>query len=105
MTDEKLIAAVSVALQQEAANGRAAYHDMADAAIAAAEPIIRAQVIEELAQKAGGRRVHYHGFYKDINEDEGELADWLRAHLDEPDDRKIYIGFKGKQKDKDKARD
>jgi hypothetical protein len=65
--------------------------EVADAAIAVAEPIIRAQVVEELAQKAEGRHVHYHGFYKDINEDEGELADWLRSQKDEPDDRKIYI--------------
>ena len=69
----------------------------ADAALAVATPLIRAQVIEELAQKAEGRHVHYHGFYKDINEDEGELADWLRAQADdEPETRKIYIGFKGK---------
>jgi hypothetical protein len=68
------------------------------AALAVAEPIIRARVIEELAGEADrldamtapGRR----WFASDI-------ADWLRAQIEEPDDRKIYIGFKQKDKDRD----
>lgn len=48
MTDQALTKCVSVALQQEAANGRASYWDMAESAIAAARPYIRSELFAEL---------------------------------------------------------
>jgi hypothetical protein len=78
-------------------------HTIADAALAVAEPLIRAQVIEGLAKKV---EPSWH-FQPGTAFAKGEptwtsVADWLRAQIDEPDDRKIYIGFKDKQKDKDR---
>ena len=60
---------------------------MADAALA--------KVIEELAQKAERKNLAHV-----VNPLIPSLADWLRAQDDEPDDRKIYIGFKQKDKDR-----
>jgi hypothetical protein len=61
-----------------------------------ATPLIRAQVIEELAQKAEAEP--FMDFTGDWVRSSSEgFADWLRANIDEPDepdDRKIYIGFK-----------
>jgi hypothetical protein len=79
------------------------FGDVADAALDAATPLIRAQVIDELAQKADDMFP-----FGAIHQDSTQIvsiADWLRAQGErsepEPDDRKIYIGFK----QKDKARD
>jgi hypothetical protein len=76
---------------------------LADAALAVAEPIIRAQVLSELAQKAETEARDWYAIKP--NHITGNAcmmhADWLRAQADEPDDRKIYIGFKQKDKDRD----
>jgi hypothetical protein len=95
---EQVADAIYFALPENDWYEHASAFEVADAAIAVAEPLIRAKVIEELAEKAeqleamttpGGR---WHGEH---------LADWIRAQADEPDDKKIYIGFKQKDKDRD----
>jgi cell division inhibitor SulA len=75
------------------------WHELvAESILAVAEPIIRAQVIEELAKLAEPTDAIETGGWHSV-------SGWLRAQLDEPDDKKIYIGFKDKQKDKDKDHD
>jgi hypothetical protein len=85
-------------------HGKGAYTALADAALAVAEPAIRAderrRVIEELARKAEAQR--FPDETPELRFLAGDIAFWLRAQADEPDDRKIYIGFKGKQKDNDR---
>jgi hypothetical protein len=87
-------------------HGKGAYTALADAALAVATPIIRADERERLAQKVGSDAV-----YSFVTNEHGGIvrtitvADWIRAQTDEPDDRKIYIGFKDKSKDKDKEDD
>jgi hypothetical protein len=64
--------------------------EAADAALSVAEPIIRADELHRLIEKA----------LDDFGPEDGdELAGWLRAQAGKPDDRKIYIGFKDKDKD------
>jgi hypothetical protein len=78
-------------------------HAAADAALAVAEPAIRARVIEELIAAWESKP----STYEDVMGATVmfDLTKWLRAQADEPDDRKIYIGFKDKPKDKGKEDD
>jgi hypothetical protein len=77
--------------------------EVADAALAVATPLIRAQVIEELIAAWEAKP----STYEDVMGATVmfDLTKWLRAQADEPDDRKIYIGFKDKPKDKGKEDD
>jgi hypothetical protein len=72
-------------------------------ALAVATPLIRAQVIEELIAAWEAKP----STYEDVMGATVmfDLTKWLRAQADEPDDRKIYIGFKDKPKDKGKEDD
>jgi hypothetical protein len=84
--------------------GKAYYGTLADAALAVAEPIIRAQVIEELAQKANDRAAYLYADNHGMGDEDrretiqeanamARAADWLRAQKDdgEPETKKIYI--------------
>ena len=78
---------------------------LADAVLAVATPLIRAQVIEELAQKAHAEELCLVSWYQTpgtwIPQEGDDLDYWLRSQIDEPDERKIYIGFRQKDKDRD----
>jgi hypothetical protein len=78
---------------------------VAEDVLAVAEPAIRADERDRLAQKAGESVVvHYDDPHPTIPEymyrgGEEPLADWIRAQ-DDPDDKKIYIGFRQKKRER-----
>ena len=69
--------AVATTLQQEAANGRASYYDMAEAAIAKATTHIQAALLTPACVEAGAKAIAFVGLDGEVDDDHDAV--WANA--------------------------